>query len=220
VKVLTRPPQTPVRPRAVAEAPRRWPKRLLAASLTVVVVVAAAVAVWANRVEPLERGSVRYRITDPALAVSVRDVDALGVSGTIQTVETHPGQTFTYRFSIRNEGRISVQIVDVGGETSHGSIVTRRAVRMRPDVSAGPDPTTGFEPFAPFTLGAGDEAAVEMLVTVGANACFQRPGQPYLGWYLESVTYKVLGMARHTWLDTGSEIRVTSAPGGCGAKAR
>jgi hypothetical protein len=109
--------------------------------------------------------------------------------------------------------------VDVGGETGHGSIVTRRPIRMEPDLTSDPDPNTGFEPFAPFTLGSGQEAGIEMLVTVGKGTCFHEPGQPYLGWYLESVTYKVLGITRHGWLDTGSEIRVTSAPGACDAKA-
>jgi uncharacterized repeat protein (TIGR01451 family) len=215
VKALTRPPQTPVRPRAVAEAPRRWPKRLAAAVIAVVLLCAVAVVLWANRIDPLARGSVPYRITDPALHATVRTIDALGVSGTVQTVQTRPGQTFTYRFSIRNDGRVPVQIVGVGNDTAHGSIVTRRAVRMQPDLFADPNPNTGFEAFAPFTLASGDEAAIEMLVTVGNNACFHTPGQPYLGWYLESVEYKVLGITRQEWLDSGSEIRVTSAPGAC-----
>jgi len=219
VKTLTRPPQTPVRPRAVAEAPRRWPKRLVAAVIAVALVAATGLVVWANHVEPLTGGSVRYVIADRAADVTVRSVEALGVSGTIQTVQTHPGQTFTYRFSIRNDGRVPVQIVDVGGETGHGSIVTRRPIRMEPDLTSDLDPNTGFEPFAPFTLGSGQEAGIEMLVTVGNGTCFHEPGQPYLGWYLESVTYKVLGITRHGWLDTGSEIRVTSAPGACDAKA-
>jgi len=219
VKTLTRPPQTPVRPRAVAEAPRRWPKRLVAAVIAVALVAATGLVVWANHVEPLTGGSVRFVIADRAADVTVRSVEALGVSGTIQTVQTHPGQTFTYRFSIHNDGRVPVQIVDVGGETSHGSIVTRRPIRMEPDLTSDLDPNTGFEPFAPFTLGSGQEAGIEMLVTVGKGTCFHEPGQPYLGWYLESVTYKVLGITRHGWLDTGSEIRVTSAPGACDAKA-
>jgi len=219
VKTLTRPPQTPVRPRAVAEAPRRWPKRLVAAVIAVALVAATGLVVWANHVEPLTGGSVRYVIADRAADVTVRSVEALGVSGTIQTVQTHPGQTFTYRFSIRNDGRVPVQIVDVGGETGHGSIVTRRPIRMEPDLTSDLDPNTGFEPFAPFTLGSGQEAGIEMLVTVGNGTCFHEPGQPYLGWYLESVTYKVLGITRQGWLDTGSEIRVTSAPGACDAKA-
>jgi len=208
-----------VRPRAVAEAPRRWPKRLVVAVIAVALVAATGLVVWANHVEPLTGGSVRFVIADRAADVTVRSVEALGVSGTIQTVQTHPGQTFTYRFSIHNDGRVPVQIVDVGGETSHGSIVTRRAVRMEPDLTSDPDPNTGFEPFAPFTLGSGQEAGIEMLVTIGNGTCFHEPGQPYLGWYLESVTYKVLGITRHGWLDTGSEIRVTSAPGACDAKA-
>ena len=219
MKTLTRPPQTPVRPRAVAEAPRRWPKRLVVAVIAVAFVAATGLVVWANHVEPLTGGSVRYVIADRAADVTVRSVEALGVSGTIQTVQTHPGQTFTYRFSIHNDGRVPVQIVDVGGETGHGSIVTRRPIRMEPDLTSDLDPNTGFEPFAPFTLGSGQEAGIEMLVTVGNGTCFHEPGQPYLGWYLESVTYKVLGITRHGWLDTGSEIRVTSAPGACAAKA-
>ena len=219
MKTLTRPPQTPVRPRAVAEAPRRWPKRLVVAVIAVALVAATGLVVWANHVEPLTGGSVRFVIADRAADVTVRSVEALGVSGTIQTVQTHPGQTFTYRFSIHNDGRVPVQIVDVGGETGHGSIVTRRPIRMEPDLTSDPDPNTGFEPFAPFTLGSGQEAGIEMLVTVGKGTCFHEPGQPYLGWYLESVTYKVLGITRHGWLDTGSEIRVTSAPGACDAKA-
>ena len=219
MKTLTRPPQTPVRPRAVAEAPRRWLKRLVVAVIAVALVAATGLVVWANHVEPLTGGSVRFVIADRAADVTVRSVEALGVSGTIQTVQTHPGQTFTYRFSIHNDGRVPVQIVDVGGETGHGSIVTRRPIRMEPDLTSDPDPNTGFEPFAPFTLGSGQEAGIEMLVTVGKGTCFHEPGQPYLGWYLESVTYKVLGITRHGWLDTGSEIRVTSAPGACDAKA-
>ena len=219
MKTLTRPPQTPVRPRAVAEAPRRWPKRLVVAVIAVALVAATGLVVWANHVEPLTGGSVRFVIADRAADVTVRSVEALGVSGTIQTVQTHPGQTFTYRFSIRNDGRVPVQIVDVGGETGHGSIVTRRPIRMEPDLTSDLDPNTGFEPFAPFTLGSGQEAGIEMLVTIGNGTCFHEPGQPYLGWYLESVTYKVLGITRHGWLDTGSEIRVTSAPGACDAKA-
>ena len=98
MKTLTRPPQTPVRPRAVAEAPHRWPKRLVAAVIAVALFAATGLVVWANRVDPLISGSVRYRIADRAAAVTVRSVEALGVSGTIQTVQTHPGQTFTYRF--------------------------------------------------------------------------------------------------------------------------
>jgi uncharacterized repeat protein (TIGR01451 family) len=183
----------------------------------VVLLAAAAVVIWANHVQPLAAGSVPYRITDRAVGVTVRNVDALGVSGMIQTVETHPGQTFTYRFSISNDGRVPVQIVSVGDDTSHQLIVTRRAVRMKPDLFEDPNPNTGFEPFAPFTLGSGQQAAIEMLVTVGNNACFSNPGQPYLGWYLESITYKVLGITRRDWFDTGSEIRVTSAPRACPA---
>jgi hypothetical protein len=190
----------------------------VAVVVAIVILAAIAVVIWADRIDPLTSGSVPYRITDPALDVTVRTVEALGVSGTIQTVETRPGQTFTYRFSIRNDGRVPVQIVDVGGDTAHGFIVTRRAVRMKPDLFADPDPTAGFEPFAPFTLTAGQEAGIEMLVTVGKHACFHDPGQPYLAWYLESIDYKVLGITRHEWLDTGSEIRVTSAPGACAVK--
>ena len=51
--VRTRPPQTPVMPRSIADAPRRWPRRLAAVAILRVVSLIGLAVAWVVNVEPL-----------------------------------------------------------------------------------------------------------------------------------------------------------------------
>jgi hypothetical protein len=204
VKVLTRPPQTPVRPRAVAEAPRRWPRRLAAILVMVVVLAACIAGAWLANIEPVATGPVTFPITGRGLHVDRRDVDALGVRGTVQSLPMIRGMTFRYRFSITNTGRLPITIVDAGFPQPQG--ISTQVVGADPSLLGNPEPTSGFGPFAPFRLQPGGVAGLTMQVNVARDACYERGS--FASWYQEPVTYRVLGLTRHTTVDTGTEIRL------------
>jgi len=203
VNVLTRPPQTPVRPRAVAEAPRRWPRRLAVIAGLVVVVVVIVTTVWIVNIEPLVTGPVGYPVTGNGLHVQIRQIDALGVQGTVQTVPMHPNMTFRYRFSIENTGRLPITIVDAGSRQPQD--ISTKVVAANLSMSSSPG-SEAFGPFAPFRLAPGDVAGLTMQVHVAATACSAKGTATV--WYQEPITYRVLGITRHAEVPTGTEIRL------------
>jgi hypothetical protein len=203
VKTLTRPPQTPVRPRAVAEAPRRWPRRLAAGVVLLAVMIAAVAGVWIANIEPLAMGHVSYAISGRGLHVTQRTVDALGVAGTVQTRAMRPDMTFRYRFSVTNTGRLSVTIVDAGADTPRG--ISTKVVAADPSVPAAA-PSGGFGPFTPITLSPGQTATLTMQVHVAPDACSLAGSSA--AWHTEPITYRVLGVTRHAEIATGTEIRL------------
>lgn len=203
--VRIRPPQTPVMPRSIADAPRRWPRRLAAVAILLAVTLIGLAVVWVVNVEPLSRGTEGFAVNDPALRVHVRDVSAMGVTGSVQTIEARPGMRFQYRFSVRNDGPIPVTITDVGTDGTAG--ISRRVVAAKPDLSLGGSPSRGYAPFEPFTLAPGAEAGVEMRVEVPTDVCIDRHGGSE-SWYTEPVVFEVGGIVRHAEVDTGTEIRM------------
>jgi len=204
VKTLTRPPQTPVRPRAVADAPRRWPRRLAAIVVMLIVVVVCVVGAWLANIEPVATGPVTFSITGRGLHVERRDVDALGVKGIVQSLPMIRGMRFRYRFSITNTGRLPITIVAVGFPQPQD--ISTHVVRAEPALLNGSEPASGSGPFAPFRLSPGGVAALTMQVDVARDACSMQGS--FASWYQEPVTYRVLGITRHTTVDTGTEIRL------------
>jgi hypothetical protein len=204
VKTLTRPPQTPVRPRAVAEAPRRWHRRLAAIGVLVVLVAAAVASIWIVNLEPVSTGPVGFAIAGHGLHVTHRDVDALGVQGSIQTVPMQRDMTFRYRFSITNTGPVPITIVDVGSQDPQQ--ISTKLVAAKPALLAAPGPAEGFGPFAPFRLGPGEVAGLTMQVHVAPDVCYMQGS--FAAWYEEPMTFRVLGITRHTVVNTGTEIRL------------
>lgn len=203
METLTRPPQTPVRPRSIAEAPRRWPKVLLLVTIVVIVSAMLATVLWVSNVEPFQRGRIGYAITDHSLHVVHRNIDALGASGTVQTVQMKRDMTFRYRFSVRNGSAVPITVLDVGQAGSDDDIAVR-VTRANPDISRGA--FGGFGPFAPFSLRPGAEAGIEVQVHVGRRACYLA-GSVASIWELP-ITYRILGLTRHSWIDTGTELRL------------
>ena len=147
---------------------------------------------WSARVRKRER-----------LDVTIRQIDALGVQGTVQTVAMRPDMTFRYRFSIQNTGRVPITIVDAGSQQPQD--ISTKVVSANPAVesSQGSD---GFGPFAPFRLAPGQVAALTMHVHVASDVCYLKGTATV--WYQEPVTYRVLGITRHAEVPTGTEIRL------------
>jgi len=203
VKTLTRPPQTPVRPRAVAEAPRRWPRRLATIAAVAVLVALATTTVWLANSDPLATGETTYPIAGRGLDVTRRTIDAFGATGTVQSVQMRRDMTFRYRFSITNTGPLPITILDVGSQAPRG--ISSTVVATKPSL-ATPAGSRGFGPFAPFSVGAGQTAGLTMQVHVARDVCY--PAGSDAAWYTEPVTYRVLGITRHAEVPMGTEIRL------------
>jgi hypothetical protein len=178
---------------------------LLAVAASMLVASIVGGAVWVTNVEPVQRGSVGYAIEDRSVDVVHHSVDALGVSGSVQTVAMRRGMTFSYRFSIKNGAAVPVTIVDLGLDRSEDEI-SIRPTKAKPDLFAQPGPSAGFGPFEPFVLAAGSEAGLEVEVHVPHAVCFA-PHSFASIWELP-LTYKIVGVTRHSLVDTGMELRL------------
>src|SRR6266550_3329957 len=152
-------------------------------------------------------------IQDPRMKASQSYVDAFGVSGLINTVKVEKGTTFTYLVSIRNDGPVPVTIKDIGMK---GGAITTRVAAFNPHPYEDGGPSRGFVPFAPFRLDPEQGSVVEMEVQVGENACVEGAG--FSSWFEEPITYTIFGITRHSFVETGTEIRLGGArrtPTGC-----
>ena len=181
--------------------------------VALLLLVVAGGIVWVSNVEPLGRGSFGSAIRDPRVQASERQVDAFGVIGLINTVKVEKGTTFTYLVSIRDNGLVPVTIKDIGMK---GGAITTRVVAMNPYPYENGGPSRGFQPFTAFRLDPEQEAIIEMEVQIGADACVEGPG--FTSWFQEPVTYTIFGITRHSFVQTGTEIRVVGAhrtPNGC-----
>jgi hypothetical protein len=106
-----------------------------------------------------------------------------------------------------------VTIKDIGMK---GGAITTRVVAVNPHPYENGGPSRGFMPFAAFRLDPRQEAVIEMEAQVAANSCMEGPG--YTSWFQEPITYSILGITRHSLVETGTEIRLESAsrtPNGC-----
>jgi hypothetical protein len=149
-------------------------------------------------------GSGAFAIRDPRVHATSHLIDAFGVSGLVQRVSVEPGTTFDYQISIRNDGTVPVTVLNVG---EAGGQITRHAVAMNlyPYVNPGAAPDR-YVPFAPFRLGGGQEARIELEVHVSDEACVQR--DVITAWSQELMTYSIFSITRHSLVDTRTEIQV------------
>lgn len=159
--------------------------------------------VWIANIEPLAAGPERYPVTGHGLHVTRRQIDALGVTGTVQTVPMRPDMTFRYRFSIENTGALPITVLDGGSHEPQG--ISTTLVSANPALESAFGRGT-FGPFAPFRLAPGQAAALTMQVHVPADACYANGSSAV--WYEEPLTYRVLGVTRHADVPTGTEIRL------------
>jgi hypothetical protein len=199
--------QTTIRPPIVVPAldvpppRRRWPWIVLAE----IVLASAAFLAWVMNEEPLARGSSVLSVSDPRVDVTVRHVDAFGSTGMINTVPIQRGTVFRYTITIRNDGRVPITILDAGWPSDE--MLPRHVVAMKPDLYAdGGRVDTGFVAFEPFELRPGVEAGLRMEVRVTEEACYDPGGSA--SWFSEPITYRILGITRHSDVETGLELRL------------
>jgi len=215
---LVRPPAPPATD--VGSSPRRG--RWLLLVFVVLVFVALTVgSLWVSNVEPLGRGStglgpasVHVSEPSPPPTVTSRFVDALGVSGIVLRIPVSTGMRFTYEVTIRNDGSVPVQIVDVGSGDEVGQ-VTRHVVGFQPDHPGGE--LDNVQPFRPFTMSPGEEAGLVMEVRVADDRCATEDGTG-TSWFWEPVTFRVFGFPmpeRHQDVETGTEIELVGQGPGC-----
>jgi len=161
--VRTRPPQTPVMPRSVASAPRRWPKRLLAACIGLIVMALFASALWLRAYQPLATGNGSFSVQPNRLVTGSFDANGWqDGSFTQYELRLVPDTRYRVGFPLWNRGRLPVTVF---GAASAGD--------PRDEVSttlAGTTPIDAREPgrmanaFAPFTLQPGE--GIELFVDV------------------------------------------------------
>ena len=155
--VRTRPPQTPVMPRSVTSAPRRWPKRLLAACIALIVMALLVAALWLRTYQPLTTGSGSFSVQPSRLVT--RSFDANGwQDGSFTQYEMRMVSDATYRvgFPVWNQGRLPVTVLGLASESAGdpGDTVTMTLAGTTPmDARKQGRIAT---PFAPFILRPGE----------------------------------------------------------------
>lgn len=187
---------------------RWWPWLLT----TLAVVLAVGIA-WIANIEPLGPGSttfgpkgIRVYTPSPPPRVTARSVNALGASGTVLRIPATPGMRFTYQVTIRNDGSVPVEIIDVGSGSEPGQI-TRHIVAAQPDTPGGA--LENVELFRAFTLSPNQEAGLVIEVTVADDACVTSRG--VISLWPEPVSFRVFGFslfARSQDVATRTEIQL------------
>jgi hypothetical protein len=180
---------------------------VLTVAIGLLVVAAIGAAAWISNVEPLEEGSFGFDPLaglPPAMArtAKVQDVDAFGVDGRVLTVRVAPGDRFTVTISIHNAGPVPVTIDGMGSERGG---IRRRIVGMTPDlITSGME--RRLEPFQPFSLASGGEAALEIEISIGDRACLA-PNSMTSGYELP-LAFTVFGLQREQWVDAGLQLNL------------
>ena len=213
----TRLPPPPLAQSRLSERRFRWWPRLLP---TLAVVLAIGMA-WIANIEPLGPGSttvgpsgIRFSSPSPPPRIAARSVDALGASGTVLRIPVTPGMRFTYQVTIRNDGIVPVEIIDVRSGSEPGQI-TRHIVAAQPNTRGGT--LENVEPFRPFTLSPGHEAGLVIEVRVADDACVTELGAEF-SWWFEPVSFRVFGFplfARTQDVETRTQIELVGRGPGC-----
>lgn len=193
-------------PPSTSTPPRRR-RRIFTVAIAVLVMLVIGATVWISNVEPLEEGSFGF---DPlaglppsmARTAKVQDVDAFGVDGRVLTIRVAPGDRFTVTVSIRNAGPVPVTIGGIGSDREG---IRQRLVGMTPDLV-----TTGMgqrlQPFRPFSLASGGEAALEIEISIGDRVCLA-PNSITSG-YEQRLAFTVFGVQRAQWVDAGLQLNL------------
>jgi hypothetical protein len=126
------------------------------------------------------------------------------------SIPSHPGLTFTYRFSFFNKGKAPVTITGIGVPPSvqradGGPIATPIAFQTGLMEMAG----EGWAPMRPFTVGEREVASVEVRVQVLGCA------DGSVEWNHFPVSFRVLGVDRHDVLPTNVEIYLAGQSSPC-----
>ena len=198
---VVRPPDS-ISPSIATARRRRWPRIVL--SVLVFLGVGLLVgSIWVANYDPFVRGFIGYGPHDGRIRVV--EVDAFGVSGRVFELPVSGPARFRYRLSIHNDGPIAVRIDHVGSPRSEQVALRIVPVEVIPDLTANDD-YYSFEPWHPFVLKPGHDAAIEMLLTYDNDICFP-VGDSERMWPLP-VNYRVFGVPRQTQFEVDPDVHV------------
>jgi hypothetical protein len=189
-------------PRSVASAPRRWPKRLLAACIALIVTALFASALWLRAYQPLATGNGSFFVQPNRLVTGSFDANGWqDGSFTQYELRLVPDTRYRVGFPLWNRGRLPVTVLGLG-----------TAVDPRDEVSttlAGTTPIDAREPgrmataFAPFTLQPG--VGTELFVDVHVKAF---GGGTSVGLSTIVLEYRVAWMRSQATLFLGTSINI------------
>jgi hypothetical protein len=179
--ITTRPPQTPVAPRAIVDRPRRWPKRVLVALVAAVLVVVLGAFVWLDRYQPLATGSGSYSVWPKAATVASFDASGWDEGTFTQTyARWKVGRTFHMQFPLWNDGPVPVAIDGVtGDQVDRTGPISVRIVGVGP--IQGPQAGHMVQALSPFTLGPNE--GIQLFVDV----TMQKPVDPATGAIVNTI---------------------------------
>ena len=163
--VRSRPPQTPVMPRSVADAPRRWPKRVAVGLIVLLVAAAFGAHLYLRAYEPLTLGSGFYGIWPHRMLVD--QFSAQGGDGAFEQsyVRWAKGETVHMQFPLWNDGPLPVTVDGViGSQTDPTGPASVTIVGTGPVDGRNAGRMTSA--FAPFTLQPGVGVQVFVDVTM------------------------------------------------------
>jgi hypothetical protein len=198
VETLTRPPQTPVRPRSIAEAPRRWPARVAIATVLILLALIFGGYTYLRSYQPLTIGTGGYSVWPRGVVVA--SLDAYGGDEDFRQSYVHwaKGETVHMQFPLWNEGRLPVTI-----EGPTGSQTDRRAPLMVKIVGTGPIAQGELTaPFAPFVLQPGQ--GVQVFVDVTMMRTVDRASGAIVNTI--DLDYRAMRMTHHLTLFIGQSL--------------
>jgi hypothetical protein len=115
-------------------------------------------------------------------------------------------RTFSFWFTITNDGPLGVTITRIGAVPDRFDQLPVESVRFQPADQAKETTST---PFHPMSLGS--HQAINVLVTIRMRGCMEGHSSTVLGQV--PVTYRALSFTKHRWLPLPESIEVGGAPG-------
>jgi len=209
--------QTPVAPPTaptlrVAEPPppgrRHWVLALVLVLVVALLAGGVAAGVYVVRYQPLCTTfscSGVSGVHGPTVRSNRSTTDPEGESFTAAVVTHQVGRTFTYEFTLTNQGRHPVTVTAIGaGPGSWYRLWSPVQVTMAPDIGNGP-----ARPFRPFVLSARNP--MDISVTDEMRGCITANSSSGFGSI--PITYRYLGFTHHTRLLLPFSISVVGARG-------
>jgi hypothetical protein len=188
-------------PRAVTafDPVSRWQARAwaLVAYLAVLATV-AAIVVFAVRYQPLSAADFASGPVETSVGNTVR-------------VGYQSGGTFSFGFLIVNDGQLPVKVqrIQMAGQNQL-LVPVRLETAARRDAGSLGEGDASLEKFLPFTLAGADRRWIVVRTRFGNCGNFAAAtSQTYTRF---QVTYSVLGLTKHAWVQLPRKIRVDSPP--------
>ena len=191
-----------IEPIVKSAPPHRRPTRV-----RIIAVVAAVAIIVTGLSISLYRATYSASLENGSTGGSQQGVEVSTFRDAQLNVTYRGGQTWWYRFSLRNSGNRSVKITALPSNLSERGLLTlRRVLVARCDDGC----TDGFVPFGPFDLAPGAERSIQLSFSFN-NCRFYEAGSTW-GFTSWPVRYSALGHSRTVDFELETAVAVTSPP--------